>query len=217
MIPTVYFSLAITWQFYFRQSQKSCTSVVLVPFPWRSHHRNIGCDTLEYSPLSFREKRSVDPEWHLLKLLYSIWSGIWIPDQVRDDKWNTFQQSQNYSDLQLKILLKIIDWNVNQKNTDNICIILIWWLPKCSMIIYPVLNFVLPLMLSSFILVDKPSRCSDCQIKTELKVTENVKIERSQEIDAEVSSLESSAVTDGEHSESRKHKDTDWKLSVPPR
>ena len=88
---------------------------------------------------------------------------------------------------------------------------------KCSMIIYPVLNFVLPLMLSSFILVDKPSRCSDCQIKTELRVTENVKIERSQEIDAEVSSLESSAVTDGEHSESRTHKDTDWKLSVPPR
>jgi hypothetical protein len=42
-------------------------------------------------------------------------------------------------------------------------------------------------MLSSFILVDKPSRCSDCQIKTELRVTENVKIERSQEIDAEVS------------------------------
>jgi hypothetical protein len=29
--------------------------------------------------------------------------------------------------------------------------------------------------------------------------------------------MESSAVTDGEHSESRKHKDTDWKLSVPPR
>ena len=52
-------------------------------------------------------------------------------------------------------------------------------------------------MLSSFILVDKPSRCSDCQIKTELRVTENVKIERSQEIDAEVSSLESSAVTMG--------------------
>ena len=89
--------------------------------------------------------------------------------------------------------------------------------PKCSMIIYTVLNFVLPLMLSSFILVDKPSRCSDCQIKTELRVSENVKIDRSQEIDAEVSSLESSAVTDGELSESRTHKDTDWKLSVPPR
>jgi len=27
--------------------------------------------------------------------------------------------------MQLKILLKIIDWSVNQKNTDNICIILI--------------------------------------------------------------------------------------------
>ena len=77
------------------------------------------------------------------------------------------------------------------------------------MIIYPVLNFVLPLMLSSFILVDKPSRCSDCQIKTEFRVTENVKIERNQEIDADVSSMESSAVTDGENSESSKHKDTD--------
>ena len=60
-----------------------------------------------------------------------------------------------------------------------------------------------------FVFVDKPSRCSDCQIKKELRVTENVKIERSQEIDADVSSMESSAVTDGEHSESRKHKDTD--------
>jgi len=89
--------------------------------------------------------------------------------------------------------------------------------PKCSMIICPVLKCVLPLMLSSFILVDKPSRCLDCQIKTELKVTENVKIERSQEIDAEVSSLESSAVTDGELSESKTHKDTDWKLSTSPR
>jgi hypothetical protein len=64
-------------------------------------------------------------------------------------------------------------------------------------------------MLSSFILVDKPSRCLDCQIKKELRVTENVKIERSQEIDADVSSMESSAVTDGENSESSKHKDTD--------
>jgi len=64
-------------------------------------------------------------------------------------------------------------------------------------------------MLSSFILVDKPSRCSDCQIKKEFRVTENVKIERTQEIDADVNRLEPSAVTDGEHSESRKHKDTD--------
>ena len=86
------------------------------------------------------------------------------------------------------------------------------------MIIYPVLNFVLPLMLSSLLLVDKPSRCSDCQIKTERRVTENVKIERGQEIDAEFSSsLESSAVIDVEHSESKTHKDSDWKLSVPPR
>ena len=64
-------------------------------------------------------------------------------------------------------------------------------------------------MLSSFILVDKPSRCSDCQIKKVLRVTENVKIERNHEIDAEVSTLESSSVKDGEHSESRKHIDTD--------
>ena len=64
-------------------------------------------------------------------------------------------------------------------------------------------------MLSSFILVDKPSRCSDCQIMTELRVTENVKIERSQEIDAEIRSLESSSVTEGEHSESWTHKDTE--------
>ena len=72
-------------------------------------------------------------------------------------------------------------------------------------------------MLSSFILVNKPSRCPDCQFKTELRVTENVKIDRSQEIDAEVRSLESSAVTDGEHSESSTHQDTDLKLSVSPR
>ena len=85
------------------------------------------------------------------------------------------------------------------------------------MIIYPVLNFVLPLMLSSFILVDKPSRCSDCQIKTELRVTENVKIERSQEIDAEVSSPESSVVADEEHPERRPQKDTDWKFFIPQR
>ena len=64
-------------------------------------------------------------------------------------------------------------------------------------------------MLSSLLLVDKPSRCSDCQIKTERRVTENVKIERDQEIYAEVSSLESSAMTDEEHSESRTQKDTD--------
>ena len=77
------------------------------------------------------------------------------------------------------------------------------------MIIYPVLNFVLPLMLSSLLLVDKPSRCSDCQIKTERRVTENVKIEKSHEIDDEFTILESSAVTDGEHSESKTHKDSD--------
>ena len=42
------------------------------------------------------------------------------------------------------------------------------------MIAYPILNFVLPLMLSSFILVDNPSRCSECQNKTEHKIAGNV-------------------------------------------
>ena len=59
------------------------------------------------------------------------------------------------------------------------------------MIAYPILNFVLPLMLSSFILVDNPSRCSECQNKTEHKVAGNAVIERIPEIDTEVNSGES--------------------------
>mgnify|MGYP003331574191 CR=1 FL=1 len=54
------------------------------------------------------------------------------------------------------------------------------------MIVYPILNFVLPLMLSSFILVDNPSRCSECQNKTEHKVAGNAVIERIPEIDTDV-------------------------------
>ena len=65
------------------------------------------------------------------------------------------------------------------------------------MIVYPILNFVLPLMLSSFILVDNPSRCSECQNKTEHKVVGNAVIERIPEIDTEVNSGESSVVTTG--------------------
>ena len=77
------------------------------------------------------------------------------------------------------------------------------------MIAYPILNFVLPLMLSSFILVDKPSRCSECQNKTEQKVAGNVTIERSQEIDVDVNSGESSTVIDGKNAKSKILKDTD--------
>ena len=77
------------------------------------------------------------------------------------------------------------------------------------MIVYPILNFVLPLMLSSFILVDKPSRCSECKNMTEQRVAGNATIERSSEIDTEVNREESSAVTDVEEANSKMHKDTD--------
>ena len=77
------------------------------------------------------------------------------------------------------------------------------------MIAYPILNFVLPLMLSSFILVDNPSRCSECQNKTEHEVTGNVVIERIQEIDTEVNSGDSSVVSSGTDAKSKTHKDTD--------
>ena len=59
------------------------------------------------------------------------------------------------------------------------------------MIVYPILNFVLPLILSSFILVDGPSRCTACRNKAEQKVAGNVAIEKRPEIDAEVYSAES--------------------------
>ena len=77
------------------------------------------------------------------------------------------------------------------------------------MIAYPILNFVLPLMLSSFILVDNQSRCSECQNKTEHKVAGNAVIERIPEIDTEVKSGDSSVVTVGKDAKSKTHKDTD--------
>ena len=77
------------------------------------------------------------------------------------------------------------------------------------MIAYPILNFVLPLMLSSFILVDNPSRCFECQKKTEHKVAGNVVIERITEIGPEVHSRESSFVTAGKDEKSMTHKETD--------
>lgn len=77
------------------------------------------------------------------------------------------------------------------------------------MIVYPILNFVLPLLLSSFLLVDNPSRCSECQNKTEHKVTGNAVIESIPDIDIEVNSGDSSVVKAGKDAKSKTHKDTD--------
>jgi len=41
------------------------------------------------------------------------------------------------------------------------------------MIILPIINFVLPLMLTCLVLVDDPPRCSDCRKKMEMTVVEN--------------------------------------------
>ncbi len=41
------------------------------------------------------------------------------------------------------------------------------------MIIFPIINFVLPLMLTCLVLVDDPPRCSECRKKTEMTVIEN--------------------------------------------
>ena len=41
------------------------------------------------------------------------------------------------------------------------------------MIIFPIINFVLPLMLSCLVLVDDPPRCSECRKKMEMTVLEN--------------------------------------------
>ena len=41
------------------------------------------------------------------------------------------------------------------------------------MIIYPIINFVPPLMLTCLVLVDDPPRCSECRKKNEMNVIEN--------------------------------------------
>ena len=41
------------------------------------------------------------------------------------------------------------------------------------MIILPIINFVLPLMLTCLVLVDDPPRCSECRKKMEMTVIEN--------------------------------------------
>ena len=77
------------------------------------------------------------------------------------------------------------------------------------MIVYPLLNFVLPLMLSSFILVENPSLCSECQNETEHKAAGKAVIESIPDIDIEVNSGESSVVTAGQDAKSKTSKDTD--------
>tara|TARA_B100001123_G_C14637295_1_gene760261 strand:+ start:289 stop:477 length:189 start_codon:yes stop_codon:yes gene_type:complete len=41
------------------------------------------------------------------------------------------------------------------------------------MIILPIINFVLPLMLTCLVLVDDPPRCSECRKKMGMTVLEN--------------------------------------------
>jgi len=41
------------------------------------------------------------------------------------------------------------------------------------MIIFPIFNFVLPLMLTCLVLVDDPPRCSECRKKMEMTIIEN--------------------------------------------
>ena len=48
------------------------------------------------------------------------------------------------------------------------------------MIIFPIMNFVLPLMLTCLVLVDNPPRCSECRKKMEITVIENKTEEFSQ-------------------------------------
>ena len=48
------------------------------------------------------------------------------------------------------------------------------------MIIFPIINFVLPLMLTCLVLVDDPPRCSECRKKMEITVIENKTEEFSQ-------------------------------------
>ena len=41
------------------------------------------------------------------------------------------------------------------------------------MIIFPIINFVLPLMLTCLVLVDDPPRCSECRKKMGMTAIEN--------------------------------------------
>ena len=54
------------------------------------------------------------------------------------------------------------------------------------MIILPIINFVLPLMITCLVLVDDPPRCSECRKKLEIKVVQK----KTNELDNIVSSDE---------------------------
>ena len=53
------------------------------------------------------------------------------------------------------------------------------------MIILPIINFVLPLMITCLVLVDDPPRCSECRKKMEMKVVQNKKNEFVQIVSAD--------------------------------
>ena len=55
------------------------------------------------------------------------------------------------------------------------------------MIVFPILNFVLPLMYSSFVIVGNPqSSCSECVKKLELRVSESKKNQAVEQINQTV-------------------------------
>ena len=53
------------------------------------------------------------------------------------------------------------------------------------MIIFPIINFVLPLMLTCLVLVDDPPRCSECRKKMEMTVIENKTDEFAQKVNSD--------------------------------
>ena len=57
------------------------------------------------------------------------------------------------------------------------------------MIIFPIINFVLPLMLTCLVLVDDPPRCSECRKKMEITVIENKTEEFIQTADSDESNV----------------------------
>jgi len=52
------------------------------------------------------------------------------------------------------------------------------------MIVLPIINFVLPLMLTCLVLVDDPPRCSECRKKIQISVLENKTDEIAQRADS---------------------------------
>ena len=57
------------------------------------------------------------------------------------------------------------------------------------MIIFPIITFVLPLMLTCLVLVDAPPRCSECRKKMKITVIENKTEEFSQTANSDESNV----------------------------